>query len=167
MIDTATIIPTGDEIKAGIVFDTDSAAVVQQLVRYNPEMQITRIAPVTDEEDKIEQAIRKAAAVSDLVVLIGGSGGGHRYSSTLGKDFTHTALEAMLSPSASRQLFGKNGHLWSCLVCGRLGDALVLNLPGPFVEASAAIKAFVKNAASDNLETINAAMAEAVRKQYP
>ena len=80
MIDTATIIPTGDEIKAGIVFDTDSAAVVQQLVRYNPEMQITRIAPVTDEEDKIEQAIRKAAAVSDLVVLIGGSGGGHRYS---------------------------------------------------------------------------------------
>ena len=32
MIDTATIIPTGDEIKAGIVFDTDSAAVVQQLV---------------------------------------------------------------------------------------------------------------------------------------
>ena len=83
MIDTATIIPTGDEIKAGIVFDTDSAAVVQQLVRYNPEMQITRIAPVTDEEDKIEQAIRKAAAASDLVVLIGGSGGGHRYSSTL------------------------------------------------------------------------------------
>ena len=73
----------------------------------------------------------------------------------------------MLSPSASRQLFGKNGHLWSCLVCGRLGDALVLNLPGPFVEASAAIEAFVKNAASDNLETINAAMAEAVRKQYP
>lgn len=167
MIKSATIIPTGDEIKAGIVYDTDSAAVLQQLVKLNPEMQITRIAPVVDEEHQIEEALRAAAAVSELVILIGGSGGGHRYSPTLGKDFTHTALEAMLSPSVSYQLFGKNGHLWSCLVCGRLGQTLVMNLPGPYVEANAAMEAFARTADTNDLKTINTAMAEAVRKQYP
>ncbi len=174
MFTSATVLPTGDEIKSGIVLDTDSPEVVRLLVAKYPEICVTRRAPVRDEQNTIEEEIRRAAGSSDLIVLIGGSGGGHRFSATLGKDFTHSALEEILDDAVSHALYGKNGHMWCKLVCGHMGSALVINLPGPFVEAQAAMKAFcdVADAALPeggvpDLARINTAMTEAVRAQYP
>jgi molybdopterin biosynthesis enzyme len=167
MIKSAVIIPTGNEIRSGIVQDTDSAEVMRQLVKLNPEIEVTRISPVNDEEEIIRRTILKMAEKTELIILIGGSGGGHRFSPTLGKDFTHTALEDILPHSTSSQLFGKNGHLWCKLVCGKLENTLVINLPGPFTEAQAAMEAFCRSVQSEDLLSINKAMAQAVMAQYP
>ena len=166
MIEKAAILPTGDEIRNGMVLDTDSSEVMRQLVRLNPCVWITRYPPLLDNSNDIAEEILSVARENHLVVLIGGSGGGHRFSPTLGKDYTHTALEMVLENARSKQLFGKNGHLWCKLVCGKIGGALIINLPGPFVEAKAAMEAFCKNSGAD-IETINTAMAEAVLRQYP
>jgi molybdopterin biosynthesis enzyme len=170
MFEKAVIIPTGDEIKEGIVLDTDSPMIMQELIRLNPLCRIARRMPINDLEDRIAEAVSQAASeASDLVVIIGGSGGGHRYSATLGKDFTHSALEALLSPQFSGEIYGKNGHMWCKLLCGRVGDTLVVNVPGPFREAQAAMEAFACTYAKtpEDLKEINRAMLEAVIKQYP
>ncbi len=95
-------------------------------------------------------------------------GGGHRFSSTLGKDYTHSAMEQWLDQKTSRQIYGKNGHMWTNLVCGKKGDCLVVNVPGPLQEAEAAIEAFIQAVGkSGSIEGINRAMTEAVLAQYP
>lgn len=163
------IIPTGDEILNGIVRDLDSSAIMEMTVKVYPETKITRLCPIVDIEDNIASKIVEIAQLEpSLIVLIGGSGGGHRFSSTLGKDFTHSALEKILDEHASREIYGKNGHMWSKLVCGRIKDTLIVNVPGPYVEATAAFKAFI-NAYVKNksINEINLEMAEAVLKQYP
>ena len=167
MIKSAVIIPTGDEIASGVVLDTDSPEVMRQLLALEPTMSVSRCAPVRDEEDAIVRAVAEVAQTVDLVVLIGGSGGGHRFDPALGRDFTHTALEQVLEDVVSRRLFGKNGHLWCRLVCGRLGSTLVINLPGPFVEAKSAMEAFCQSIEDDDPETINQAMIAAVMETYP
>ncbi len=166
MIKSAVIIPTGDEIASGIVLDTDSPEVMRQLLALEPTMAVSRRSPVRDEEDAIVCAVTDAARTADLVVLIGGSGGGHRFDPALGRDFTHSALEQVLEGAISRRLFGKNGHLWCRLVCGRLDGAQVINLPGPVVEARAAMEAFCQTAEADP-DAINRAMTRAVLATYP
>jgi len=167
MIKTAAILPTGDEIRSGIVLDTDSPEVIRQLVALEPAMEIVRYAPAPDREESIHNKINALAGTVDLIVLIGGSGGGHRFSDTLGKDFTHTAMETLLEKSAKSEIYGKNGHLWCKLVCGWLRQTLVINLPGPFVEAKAAMEAFCKTIESKDISAINEAMVRAILKQYP
>jgi len=166
MIEKAAVLPTGDEIQSGVVLDTDSPEIIRQLVMLNPGMEIIRRRPLSDDPDKIRETILSSAAKSDLVILIGGSGGGHRCSESLGKDFTHTALSEILTGASTRELYGKNGHLWCKLMLGRIGNALVFNLPGPFVEAKAAMEAFCKNFGCPANEMIDA-MAKAVIAQYP
>ncbi|MEA4893040.1 MAG: molybdopterin-binding protein [Peptococcaceae bacterium] len=168
MIEKAVILPTGQEICDGVVIDTDSPEVMQQLLRLNPMCQVERRAPVPDAENLIAEAIDQASE-ADLVILIGGSGGGRRYSSTLCKDYTHSAMELMLEDFSSREIYGKNGHLWCKLVCGRRKGALVINLPGPYDEAKAAMRAFLRSCekGKPDLQAINQAMAEAVMEQYP
>ena len=167
MIKNAVILPTGDEIRSGIVQDTDSSEAMRLLIKLNPEIEVTRKAPINDDEDSIKKAVENASQKADLIVLIGGSGGGHRYSDTLSKDFTHTALEKALDKSVNSCLFGKNGHLWCKLVCGYINNTLVINLPGPFVEAKAAMEAFCASVKENDINIINKAMAEAVLKEYP
>ncbi|MEL7625127.1 MAG: molybdopterin-binding protein [Clostridiales bacterium] len=168
MIEKAVILPTGQEICDGLVIDTDSPEVMLQLLKLNPLCCVERRPPLADREDVIAEAIKEAAA-ADLVILIGGSGGGHRFSSTLCEDYTHSAMELMLQDCFSRSIYGKNGHLWCKLVCGRLQEALVINLPGPYVEAKAAMEAFVRSYEEGvrDLDTINRQMTEAVLAQYP
>ena len=169
VINKAVIIPTGDEIKTSIVLDTDSPMIMQTLISMSGMCSITRLRPVEDVETRIIDTIKSCVEEEyDFIVLIGGSGGGHRFSNTLGKDFTHSSLEQLLEEKYSSELYGKNGHLWSKLLCGRINNTLVLNVPGPYREAEAAIKAF-KNVYLENendLEGINKAMADAVKAQY-
>lgn len=168
-INKAYILPTGNEIKDGTVLDLDCPKIMEYLVRLYPEMEITRTPPVIDVEETIvnvmEQCLNRGA---QLIVLVGGSGGGHRFSETLGKDYTHSAMEAWLDTQTSHQIYGKNGHMWSKLVCGMKGKCLVLNVPGPIREAEAAIKAFTSTVnESSDIQIINDAVSEAVLSQYP
>ena len=93
MLNTVYILPTGDEIRDGIVQDIDTPEIMGQIVRAYPKAEVTRLCPLADEEDIILNKIREIMVqrAPDLIVLIGGSGGGHRFSTTLGKDFTHSA----------------------------------------------------------------------------
>ena len=114
------ILPTGDEIQSGIVLDLDAPELMGQILRRFPKAEVTRLCPLLDVEDTIFRKIEEVAAQKpDLIILIGGSGGGHRFSPTLGKDFTHTALARYLDEYASHEIYGKNGHMWTKLVCGK------------------------------------------------
>ena len=169
MFSKAVIIPTGDELAAGIVLDTDSPAIMGQLLAVNGNAFISRIPPVMDVEDTITSTVKKFSESGyDLIVLIGGSGGGHRFSATLGKDFTHSSLDSILEDRHEGALYGKNGHMWSKFVIGRLGNTVVLNVPGPYEEALATIKAFRQSYTDDSedLENINKSMLSALKAKY-
>jgi molybdopterin biosynthesis enzyme MoaB len=164
------ILPTGDEIRNGVVWDLDSPEIISQILHQYPMAEVTRLSPVVDDEDTILRKIQEIATrAPDLLVLIGGSGGGHRFSETLSRDFTHSALEHYLDERSSREIYGKNGHLWSKQVCGKIGTTLIVNVPGPYEEAKAAFAACVKTLSSGRggLEDVCQAMAEAVYAQYP
>lgn len=168
MIDKAVIIPTGDEIKSGVVLDTDSPMIMQDLIKLNQNCYVLRVKPICDDERSIIEAINDYINDTDLIILIGGSGGGHRYSESLGKDFTHSALEHVLDEKYSTEIYGKNGHLWSKLYCGKIKNTMIINVPGPFDEAHAAIKSFciAYDKHKYNLREINACMAKALSEQY-
>lgn len=169
MLNKVVIIPTGDEIKEEIVLDTDSPMIMQELIKLNGNCSIFRSNPICDKEDKIIQSIRNFVSEEyDLIIIIGGSGGGHRYSTTLGKDYTHSSLEQILEEKYSSEIYGKNGHMWSKLLCGRIATTMVINVPGPYVEAQAAIKSFCSSYKSNknDLKEININMMKAVREQY-
>lgn len=163
------ILPTGDEIRNGIVLDLDSPEIMAQTVAYAPEAKVVRMAPVVDDEEIILNSIHGIMEKQpSLIVLIGGSGGGHRFSKSLGKDFTHTALERYLSEYAEHAIFGKNGHMWTRLLCGKKGETVIINVPGPFVEAKAAFAAYLKALSEGkNLEETSKLMAQAVYEMYP
>jgi molybdopterin biosynthesis enzyme MoaB len=168
MLREAIIIPTGDELRSGIVKDTDSPEIMSRLTARYPCCRVTRTAPVADIEDSIMQEIGNwVQQGAGLIVLIGGSGGGGRYSGNLADDRTHGALERFLESKASTEIYGQNGHMWCKLVCGKKSATLVLNVPGPFVEARAAFEAFLRLYPTDDLRAINKAMIEAVLAQYP
>ncbi len=169
MIHSAVILPTGDEIRNGTVLDTDSPEIMRLLLKSFPECEVTRLQPAADEEQGILEKITRLAGQYDLIVLIGGSGGGHRFSASLGKDFTHTAMEELLEEKESSEIIGYNGHLWSKLICGVCRGSLLINVPGPFAEASAAAAAFCRvfSARGRDLKAINEAMTQAVIAQYP
>jgi molybdopterin biosynthesis enzyme len=165
-----SIIPTGDEILLGIVVDTSSAYILQEFIKKYPDCEITRKTPVADKTDNIIKAMERCvASKADLVILTGGSGGGHRYSSTLSEDYTHCALGEYLDEFEESEIYGSNGHLWCKLVCGRKKKSLVINLPGPYVEACAALDAFLEvyDPKEIKLSQINQRMIHAVYNQYP
>lgn len=173
------IAPTGDEILNGIVRDIDSPEIISQSLAAFPQAEITRIKPIPDIEHAILATIEVLKEQQpDLIIFIGGSGGGHRFSKSLSADYTHSALEKALDEYSSYEIYGKNGHMWCKLVIGKLvieqldigqkKDTILLNVPGPYVEAKAAYGAFLKSMTSGlNLKEINRAMAEAVLTLYP
>lgn len=166
---TVYILPTGDEIKSGIVLDLDSSEIMRQMVASDPEAKVVRMPPIVDEEDCILQSIQTVMLEKPaMIVLIGGSGGGHRFSKSLGKDFTHTALERYLSEYAEHAIYGKNGHMWTRLLCGKKDETVIINVPGPFVEAQAAFAAYLQAAAEGkSLDEASHMMAQAVYEKYP
>ena len=102
------IIPTGDEIRNGVVRDLDSPMVMSEMLRIWPMAEIVRTAPVYDEMQEILNMLLSAREDgADLTVLIGGSGGGHRFSPTLGKDFSHSAMDVFWSRELQRDLWEK------------------------------------------------------------
>jgi len=107
-------------------------------------------------------------AGADLICLIGGSGGGHRHNASFSKDFTHSALDQLLPTGVSGAIYGKNGHMWCRLHCGFNKQTLIINVPGPYHEARAAIEAFCESYrdAPADLNEHNKRMLAAVSRQY-
>ena len=139
---------------------------MQRLLKEAPNAMVTRFPISLDEPGSIVTRIRQAVEqAADLIILIGGSGSGHLHSEILGKDCTGESMESLLEESTASALYGKNGHMWSRLVCGRIGGCLVVNVPGPYTEARVAADALCEHL-DGSLEQINSAMAEAVRTCY-
>lgn len=161
------ILPTGDEIRDGIVRDTDSPEIMKTWISACPDAVVTRQEPLRDEPEIIAAAVRRASESADFVVLVGGSGGGHRHEKSLGKDFTQSSLDELLKDDHVSSIYGRNGHLWCRMHCGYCGNAMIINVPGPFVEAKAAFEAFCEALEKEKSPAeINAAMTEAVRSTY-
>ncbi|MCY6484125.1 molybdopterin-binding protein [Clostridium aestuarii] len=172
MINKAAILPTGDEILNGIVIDTNSPAIMGIILEEFPQCEITRLKPCKDNEEEIINKLEKCICSNiDLIIFIGGSGGGHRYVKGLGKDYTHSALVKYLNEIKFKEIYGYNGHLWSKLIAGKKDKSIIVNVPGPYVEAVEAAKAcmnYVKNVGDKiELEELVGKIAEAVLKQYP
>ena len=169
MIRRAVIVPTGDEVRDGIIVDTDSPMIRGTLLRLNPDCVVQITEAIADDPVIIRETILSAVDQEvNLIVLIGGSGGGHRHSASLGMDYTHSALDELLPDASSGSLYGKNGHLWCRLICGQIGQTLILNVPGPFTEAQAAIDAFIDSyrKTPGDFQEHNRRMLQAVSRQY-
>ena len=169
MLNNVWILPTGDEIKNGIVRDTDSPMIMSIILREFPDCAVHRASPLNDNLDAISRKIVSCADEgADLIISIGGSGEGSKHSNILAHDYTHHGMDAVLEEKCSTALYGKNGHMWSRLVCGFYKKTLVINVPGPYEEAKVAMEAFVDayNHQEPDIEKINSAMAEAVSMKY-
>ena len=129
---SAYILPTGDEIRSGIVLDLDAPEIVRQIVKAFPQAEVTRLCPLLDVEDTIFNKIKE------------------------------------VDENASHEIYGKNGHMWSKLVCGKKGSTIIINVPGPYVEAQAACEAFLSAYTKGlTLDEISLEMANAVLAKYP
>lgn len=170
LINRAVIIPTGDEILNGIVTDTNSPAIMGLILEAFPQCEVTRVKPVNDTEEKITNKLSECIDKgNELIFLIGGSGGGHRYIPTLGKDYTHSALVKFLPDAEAREIYGANGHLWSKLIAAKKGGSIIITVPGPYVEAVAAAGAAIEllERGEENIDIIVSKTAEAVLEKYP
>ena len=162
------LIPTGNEICQGTVLDTNSPALMEIVLEKFPRACVQRLTPVQDDPDAIRKAIEDHQDW-DLIILIGGSGGGKKYDPDLAVDMTHLVLDSLLQEKVEKRIYGYNGHLWSRLLIGRLKDKnLIANVPGPYVEAVAAGKALITSIAKrQELEVISENVVAAVLAQYP
>jgi molybdopterin biosynthesis enzyme MoaB len=170
LINKVAIIPTGNEILSGVVIDTNSPAIMQEILENYPACQITRFKPVIDKESNIVVEIDKCVKdLYDLIIVIGGSGGGHRFEKSLSEDYSHTAMSNYLADYSAIEIYGKNGHLWSKIVCGTKNLSTIINVPGPYVEALAAAKAILKCAKENIIDKniICERVSEAVISNYP
>lgn len=169
MVNKAIIIPTGDEILNGTVIDTNSPAIMAMILERFPHCEVTRVTPLADDENAIIKKIKGAIEQrADIVIIIGGSGGGHRFIPNASKDFTHSAIVRALPNCCYKELYGKNGHMWSKLIAAKVDNSLVINVPGPYVEAVAAAKAAL-DAISKGItdpQTIVERTSMAVSQQY-
>ena len=162
------LMPTGNEISLGTVIDTNSPALMELVLEKYPQACVQRIPPLSDELQKIKQAIA-AYQAWDLIILIGGSGGGKKYDPDLAADMSHLALDSVLQDKFEKSIYGCNGHLWSRLLIGRLSEGgIIANVPGPYVEAVAAGRALIAAiAAGQALPVVLEKVAAAVFAQYP
>lgn len=162
------LIPTGNEICQGTVLDTNSPALMEIILEKFPRACVQRLAPVPDDPDAIRNAIVDHQDWN-LIILIGGSGGGKEYDPDLAADMTHLVLDSLLQEKVEKRIYGYNGHLWSRLLIGRLQDRnIIANVPGPYVEAVAAGKALITAIAEgQDMTVISERVVAAVLAQYP
>ena len=64
------ILPTGDEIRSGIVLDLDAPEIIGQIVKAFPQAEVTRLCPLLDVEDTIFNKIKEVAEdkTPDLII---------------------------------------------------------------------------------------------------
>ncbi len=170
MIRRAHILPTGDELVNGWVADTSSTAIASVLRSVFPWCDIQCLPPVRDSETRIVAQIDRSLATGiDLLVVSGGSGGGHRHLPELAMDLTHSALTGRFPEAAHRDIYGSSGHLWCRVVAAEYDGALILSVPGPHVGAVSAMEGAVRALVSDrrDLADLAEALVQGVLQSYP
>ena len=170
-IDRLMIVPTGDELVAGIIADGNTPAIAQMAETVFPGIEVIPHPPVPDTRTGMGDAIRRAVdSGCDLAIFTGGSGGGKDFDPHLAEDCTHKVLRTRLDPCAFQDIYGYNGHLWARLVAGTLENTLFFNVPGPVVEAAAAAEAglnALRALERADLTPLLSAMIAAVKATYP
>jgi molybdopterin biosynthesis enzyme len=170
LINKAIIIPTGDEILNGTVVDTNSPAIMTLILERFPGCEVKRLTPAVDNENTIIKKIQRSfEEKADLIFIIGGSGGGHRFIPNAARDFTHTAILKIFPNSCYKEIYGKNGHMWSKLIVAKEDNSLIINVPGPYVEAVAAAKSALDSilAGITDPQILVERTSQVVSQQYP
>lgn len=166
----AVVIPTGDEIVDGTVRDVNSPAIENALRAAYPGCRVVHTPPCRDRGDDIRSALEDALVGSpDLVIFIGGTGGGGTCAPALATDLTSNTVADRLPGAEATELRATNGHLLSKIVVGRQGQTTVMTVPGPHVEAVAAVRAAVDGLLEECTDPrqLCRRMAQAVLQQYP
>jgi molybdopterin adenylyltransferase len=126
---TAAVLTVSDSSSRGERADLSGPAVAKALKQHNFLVVATEIVP--DEQPVIQQAILRLAKAARLVVTTGGTGIAKR---DVTPEATRTVCDRLLEGVAERMRSeGAKTTPFAALgrgICGVLGRAIVLNLPG-------------------------------------
>jgi len=163
------IIPTGDEIYEGILIDTNSPKIMARLIEKYPTASIKRNKPIRDKKKLITTSINDSVKKGyQLILTIGGTGGGGKSTKSLANDYSHESILQLASDYETISIYGYNGHLWSKIVVAIIDNSLVITLPGPQIEALAALDAALNSINKTlNKREICENIANAVIGKYP
>lgn len=137
---TAAVITVSDACSRGQREDLSGPAVARTLDANGFET-VDRVT-VPDEQEAIQDAIRRAAGMARLVVTTGGTGIGPR---DVTPEATRAVCDRLLEGVA--ELMRAEGRretpmaVLSRAVCGTLGQAIVLNVPGSPAGAVSSVRA--------------------------
>jgi len=125
----AVVITVSDRCSRGEREDLSGPAVAQELRAQGFDAELG--TPVPDEREAIEDAIRKAAARTQLVVTTGGTGIAPR---DVTPEATRAVCDRLIEGVAEvMRAEGRKETPLAALsrgVCGTIGNTVVLNLPG-------------------------------------
>jgi molybdopterin adenylyltransferase len=126
---TAAVLTVSDSSSRGERADLSGPAVAKALKQHNFLVVATEIVP--DEQPVIQQAILRLAKAARLIVTTGGTGIAKR---DVTPEATRTVCDRLLEGVAERMRSeGAKTTPFAALgrgICGVLGRAIVLNLPG-------------------------------------
>lgn len=137
---TAAVITVSDACSSGSREDLSGPAVARELESCGFETVFRSTIP--DEQTAIEDALRRAAAAANLVVTTGGTGVGAR---DVTPEATRAVCDRLLDGVA--ELMRAEGRretplaVLSRAVCGTLGAAVILNVPGSPTGAVSSLRA--------------------------
>jgi molybdopterin adenylyltransferase len=147
---TAAIITVSDSVASGTRQDGSGPALTSLLMQNLFQVVATEIVP--DERPLIEAALRRMATKASLVITTGGTGLGPR---DVTPEATRAVCERLVEGLADVMRFeGMKKTPYAVLsraVCGALGSALILNVPGSprgAVESLASIMELLPHALS-------------------
>ncbi|MBI2678324.1 MAG: MogA/MoaB family molybdenum cofactor biosynthesis protein [Candidatus Koribacter versatilis] len=126
---TAAVLTISDSTHRGERKDLSGPAVVALLKKKG--FQVVTAGVVSDDQPKIEHALRRLAAGAQLVVTTGGTGIAAR---DVTPEATRAVCERVIEGLAERmRAQGARQTKFAALsrgVCGTLGQSLIVNLPG-------------------------------------
>ncbi|ABB15061.1 molybdopterin-binding protein [Carboxydothermus hydrogenoformans] len=168
-IEEVVIIPTGGEIKQGIVLDTNSPKLMELILKKWPDCKVIRTPPPEDDISAIQKEVKKWGKCKGIIFITGGAGGGKKFNSGLTVDCTHVAVLELIQNAESVEIHGSNGHLLAKIVVGKYEEKVIITLPGPTVEAVSGAKAALKVLDKGLLDckVIAFEVADAIFSQYP
>ncbi len=169
------LIPTGEEILSGMVTDTNSPEIMKKILERHPDHKVCRAFPCPDDKEKILSAINEGFSNNyDLIVVMGGSGGGKKYNESYNPDKSHSAIIDYTSENSGAyhfiEIYGSNNHLFAKIVFSNLSEGKIINIPGPYQEAMAAIDVIInrlEQIISYDYSFILNKLAESILKTYP
>lgn len=164
------ILPTGDEILEGVVEDQNSPIIAGMIIRKLPGSSIIRSKPSPDNKEGFLEILNQNLNKNpDYIIITGGTGGGKNFSESLSKDIVHDVLKNNFENMLSRNIYGRNGHLFSTLTIVLENNTTILSLPGPKDECTALFEVFLENINEDEeviIDKLRGRLIEIHEKKY-